>query len=85
MLAPEIASWLVLLTGAYLAAGALFAVPFAFRLVNRMDPVAARGTWPFRLLILPGAVLLWPCLLVRLLRGVRAPPIEQTAHRRRMP
>ena len=81
MLSSEIASWIVRLVGAYLATGVLFAGPFAFRLVNRLDPVAAHGTAPFRLLLLPGATLLWPLLLARWLRGVRTPPMERTAHR----
>jgi len=78
---PALSPWLVRLAGAYLAAGALFAPLWAFRLVNRTDPVAAHGTPGFRLLILPGALLLWPLLLGRLLGGTRVPPLERTAHR----
>jgi hypothetical protein len=81
MISTQLATWIVRLAGAYLAAGVLFAVPFAFRLVNRLDAVAARGTLPFRLLLIPGATLLWPLLLIRWLRGVQSPPIERTAHR----
>lgn len=83
MISQDVASWLVRLTAVYLGAGALFAGPFAFRLVNRMDVVAAHGTWAFRLLLLPGATLLWPLLLGRWLRGEQSPPRERTAHRRR--
>jgi hypothetical protein len=79
MLSPAIASWLVLGVAVYLAAGVTFALPFAFRLVNRLDAVAAHGTRPFRVLILPGAVLLWPALLVRLLRR-RGSPAESNPH-----
>jgi Na+-driven multidrug efflux pump len=75
------ATWLVLLTGLYLTLGVLFAVPFAFRFINRIDAVAAHGTSTFRLLVIPGATLLWPMLLIRLLRGDTAPPMERTAHR----
>jgi hypothetical protein len=85
MISPEVASWLVRLSGAYLGFGLVFAVPFAFGLVNRVDPVAAHGTRPFRVLIIPGAALLWPLLLQRVLRGETAPPVEQTAHRRPAP
>jgi hypothetical protein len=81
MISTQIATWIVRLAGAYLAVGVLFAMPFAFRLVNRLDAVAARGTLPFRLLLLPGATLLWPLLLTRWLRRVQSPPIERTAHR----
>lgn len=78
---PALSPWLVRLAGAYLAVGAVFAPLWAFRLVNRADPVAAHGTLGFRLLILPGALLLWPLLLGRRLRGTTAPPVERTAHR----
>ncbi len=52
----------------YLGVGLLFALPFAARWAGRLDPAAAAGTWGFRLLILPGAMLLWPLLLYRVLR-----------------
>ena len=35
---------------------------------NRLDEVAAHGTPGFRGLIVPGSVLLWPALLLRLVR-----------------
>ena len=72
MIAPPLAEWLVRLAGGYLALGALFALPFAFRWVNRLDDVAAHGTPGFRLLLLPGAVLLWRVLVWRLERGGQA-------------
>jgi hypothetical protein len=71
MLTTTLATWLVRLVGAYLAIGCCFALPFAARGVNRIDAVAAHGTPGFRLLLLPGATLLWPLLLRRVLR---APP-----------
>ena len=54
---------------AYLALGLAFAIPFAVRWAGRLDPAAHRGTWGFRLLIVPGAVLLWPVLATRLARA----------------
>ncbi|HEX7023269.1 MAG TPA: hypothetical protein VF187_00505 [Gemmatimonadales bacterium] len=60
-----------LITGAlalYLVAGALFAVPFALWWAGRLDPAAASGSRGFRLLLLPGAALLWPLLARRLVR-----------------
>jgi hypothetical protein len=81
MLSLTLATRLVRLFEMYLAVGGCFAVPFALRFVNRLDAVAAHGTPVFRLLVIPGAVLLWPLLLVRLLRGDTAPPMERTAHR----
>ena len=52
----------------YLAAGLVFALPFAFRWAGRLDAAARSGTPGFRLLIIPGSVLLWPWLAARLLR-----------------
>lgn len=69
------------LTG-YLLGGLVFVVPFVIVGVRRIDPHAQHGSWGFRVLIAPGTVLLWPLLALRWLRGVNAPPEENTAHRR---
>ena len=45
--------------------GVAFALPFVWRGASRIDPAAARGTLPFRILIVPGVVALWPILLRR--------------------
>jgi hypothetical protein len=57
---------LILLAAAgYLLAGLLFGLAFVTVGVTRIDP-AARGTSAtFRLLILPGAVALWPVLATK--------------------
>lgn len=68
MLSTPVATWLVRAAGAYLLLGLLFALPFAARWVNRLDEVAAHGTPGFRGLIVPGSMLLWPVLLLRLFR-----------------
>jgi hypothetical protein len=52
----------------YLTAGFLFALWFAWKGAGRLDPVAAGGSPGFRLLIIPGATLLWLPLAVRLVR-----------------
>jgi hypothetical protein len=67
--------------GLYLGCGLAFAVPFVLVGVNRIDPHAKPGTWGFRLLILPGAVFLWPLLLRRWVSGTHEPPTERNAHR----
>lgn len=57
---------------AYCAAGALFALIFVFAGAARIDR-ATKGTGVlFRLLILPGAVLLWPFLLLMWVAGAGA-------------
>ena len=68
------------IVGAYLALGALFAVPFVLRGAAAIDPAARGGTLGFRLVILPGAVLLWPWLARRWRSGATAPDPARTAH-----
>ena len=58
--------------GVYLACGLVFAIPFAWGGVKKIDPHAAHGSWGFRLLIIPGAMAFWPLLLKRWLGGVHA-------------
>jgi hypothetical protein len=70
------------LLAAYLGIGITFAVPFALRGVDRIDPMARGAGWGFRLLITPGAALFWPLLLVRWAAGSIAPTVETNAHRR---
>jgi hypothetical protein len=76
----EGALWLVRALGVYAGLGLLFAVPFALRGVERIDPAAKGASWGFRLIVVPGAVALWPLLLGRWLRGA-PPPVEKNAHR----
>ena len=76
-----IAAAFLILSGIYLICGLAFAVPFAFFGVGKIDPHAAHGTWGFRLLIVPGTILLWPILAQRCVKGVHEPPEEKNAHR----
>jgi hypothetical protein len=69
------------LLGAYLAIGLAFAVTFAWVGANRIDPHAARSSRGFRVLILPGAMFLWPLLARRWWGGIHEPPEEHNAHR----
>jgi hypothetical protein len=78
----SLAQLLVGLAAFYAAAGALFAGPFVFRGLERIDPLGAGSPWSFRLLIVPGTIAFWPLLLLRWAAGSIAPPVEATAHRR---
>lgn len=59
----------LLLAGVYLLLGLAFALPFCFRWVGRLDPLAAEAGLGLRLLLLPGSVALWPLLLAKLRRS----------------
>ena len=66
--------------GLYLLIGLIFGIALVSVGVKAIDPQAG-GTGPlFRLLILPGSVVFWPCLLRRWV-GKNAPPEERSAHR----
>lgn len=69
--------------GVYLGIGLGFALPFVFLGVQRVDPDAAGAGVGFRLLIVPGVVLLWPLLARRWWRDA-PPPRERTPHKRRL-
>ncbi|MDX1477716.1 MAG: hypothetical protein R3301_08395 [Saprospiraceae bacterium] len=58
-----VATILVNLAGAYLLIGVVFAVWFVVRGVTNVDPGVRGSSVVFRLLLLPGSVLLWPVLL----------------------
>lgn len=79
---PSFAEFIVGLGETYAGIGAIFALPFVLRGVDRIDPQAAGAPVMFRLLILPGTILFWPLLLVRWTAGSMAPPRPVTAHTR---
>jgi hypothetical protein len=77
---PHIAEPLVTAFLLYVAIGLAVALPFVLRAVQRLDPAAAGAGLGFRLCILPGAVALWPWVVLRWRRG--GPPHEErNAHR----
>ena len=59
------ASFLVDALGLYAALGFAFALAFITRGLDAIEAGASGGTWGFKLLIVPGCVLLWPWLLRR--------------------
>ena len=75
-----LATAIVTTSTAYLAIGIVLAPVIAFRGVRRIDAAARDGTRGFRFLIMPGIAILWPLLLIRVLRG-GPPPEERNAHR----
>ncbi|HYV93062.1 MAG TPA: hypothetical protein VE978_14825 [Chitinophagales bacterium] len=59
---------ILLLVLAYLLAGLIFAVLFAFKLVDDFDEEAKGAPVIFRLLIVPASALLWIYLLKKIRR-----------------
>lgn len=49
----------------YLALGAIFALAFVTRGAAVIDEKAGPGTRGFKLLLVPGAIALWPVLLLK--------------------
>jgi len=65
----------------YAGLGLLFAIPFVWFGVQRLDSEAQGSGIAFRLLILPGVAAFWPLFLRRWMTGVTEPPIERNPHR----
>ena len=65
----------------YASLGLVFAVPFVWLGVERVDSEAQGSGIGFRLLILPGVAAFWPMFLYRWRRGIAEPPIETNPHR----
>lgn len=53
----------------YAAVGALFAVPFVWWGMERVDLAARSAPWTFRLLVLPGVAALWPLMTLKWYRA----------------
>jgi hypothetical protein len=77
----EAATGIWLAIGAYLGAGAIFAVPFLLWAAPALDCAARGAGLLFRLTIAPGVVALWPALLIRLLtfRVINRPAQERSS------
>ena len=76
-----IISYILYALGIYAAVGLLYAIPFAFKRVNRIDPDARDAGRLFRLLIVPGTIVFWPVLMRRDFGGQTRPSDEKTAHK----
>jgi len=63
-----IAIFLLSAFAAYLIFGVVFALAFVLFGVERVDATAHGSTPGFRLIIIPGAMLLWPILLRKWLK-----------------
>jgi hypothetical protein len=65
----------------YASLGLVFAVPFVWLGVQRLDSEAQGSGIGFRLMILPGVAAFWPMFLYRWSGRIAEPPIEKNPHR----
>ena len=65
----------------YASLGLVFAVPFVWSGVQRLDSEAQGSGVGFRLLILPGVAAFWPMFLYRWTCRISEPPVEKNPHR----
>jgi hypothetical protein len=65
----------------YAGCGLVFALPFIWFGIQRVDSEAQGAGVGFRLLILPGVAAFWPMFLYRWRRGVVEPSVEKNPHR----
>jgi hypothetical protein len=65
----------------YAGLGLVFAGPFVWVGIQRLDSEAQGSGVGFRLLILPGVAAFWPMFLCRWARGTVEPPVEKNPHR----
>ena len=54
---------------AYLAIGVLFSIAFVVKGVDAIDNEAARSPKTFRIVLVPGAILLWPVLIIKWMKA----------------
>lgn len=59
-------SILLSLVAVYLVMGLVFSLYFSFSGVKKIDGLAKNSSFGFKLIIIPGSILLWPLLVIKL-------------------
>jgi len=54
---------LLIIAAIYLVLGVLFVIPFLMKGLNKVDEGANGSTIGFKIIIIPGVIVLWPVLL----------------------
>ena len=57
----------------YIFTGLLFAIPFIFKGVTKIDEGAHGSKWGFRIIIIPGTIVFWPVLLKKWMKALHRP------------
>ena len=63
----------------YLVAGVLFSFLFLSKGIEKIDATAHGSGWGFRLIILPGTIVLWPVLLNKWIKEKKVQHDKTTA------
>ena len=56
---------LLIIAAIYLVLGVLFVIPFLMKGLNKIDEGTKGSTIGFKIIIIPGVVVLWPVLLAK--------------------
>ncbi len=59
------------LLGLYFGIGLLFGLYFFFKGAFQLDELISESKWTVRLLVVPGAIGLWPILLLKIINKLR--------------
>ena len=60
---------LLIIAAIYLLVGVLFVIPFLMKGLNKIDEGANGSTIGFKIIIIPGVIVLWPVLLSKWMNG----------------
>ena len=53
----------------YLCYGIVFSIAFLVKGISRIDETTHGSTWGFKIIIIPGAIALWPLLLQKWIKA----------------
>ena len=67
---------LLMIVAVYLLVGVLFVIPFLIKGLNKVDEGAHGSTIGFKIIIIPGVIVLWPVLLSKWMRKPPSPKGE---------
>jgi len=67
---------ILIIVAVYLLVGVLFVIPFLIKGLNKIDEGAHGSTVGFKIIIIPGVIVLWPVLLSKWMRRPPSPKGE---------
>ena len=60
---------LLIIVAVYLVVGVLFVIPFLMKGLTKVDEGAQGSTIGFKIIIIPGVIVLWPLLLSKWMKS----------------